>query len=269
MGGPIELKGPDLAMGAALADVPDGGSLLGHARGEPVLVVRRADTLFAVGAVCSHYSGPLAEGIVVGDTVRCPWHHACFDLRTGAAERARVQPHPLLRVERRGDRLVVGEKRPDRAARRGRRPGARRHRRRRARGGDGRGDAASLRPRGPDRPRRRRGHAAGRPAEPLQGLPRGHGARGVDGAARRGLLPRAAHRAPRRRARRRRSTSRRARSRSRAADVLPWDALVLATGAEPVRLALPGAERLHVHPAHARRQPRHRRGAPSRASARS
>ncbi|MCA9673609.1 MAG: Rieske 2Fe-2S domain-containing protein, partial [Myxococcales bacterium] len=85
MGDAIELAGPDLAAGAPLADVPDGGSLLGHAGGEAVLVVRRGERLYAIGATCSHYGGPLAEGLVVGDTVRCPWHHACFDLRTGAA----------------------------------------------------------------------------------------------------------------------------------------------------------------------------------------
>src|SRR5579862_8773236 len=101
MAGPIELKGPDLAAGTALADVPEGGSLLGHARGEPILVVRRADAIFAVGAVCSHYGGPLGEGLVVGDTVRCPWHHACFDLKTGDPSAPAWNPIPCYRVERR------------------------------------------------------------------------------------------------------------------------------------------------------------------------
>ena len=77
------LSGPDLKVGVTLAELPANGLLLGHADGEAVLLVRRGEKFFAIGATCTHYSGPLAEGLVVGDTIRCPWHHACFSLRTG------------------------------------------------------------------------------------------------------------------------------------------------------------------------------------------
>ena len=80
--GPV---GPDLARGISLAELTDGGKLVGHVADEQVLLVRRGLNMFAIGA---HYNGPLADGLIVDDTVRCPWHHACFGLRTGEALRA-------------------------------------------------------------------------------------------------------------------------------------------------------------------------------------
>src|SRR5918992_4842121 len=111
MSGETQLQGPDLSQGVPLAELPEGGQLLGHSGGEPVLVVRRGEEIFAVGATCTHYGGPLAEGLVVDDTVRCPWHHACFSLRTGEAVRApALNPVTRWALER-GDGLgfVVGE----------------------------------------------------------------------------------------------------------------------------------------------------------------
>jgi NADPH-dependent 2,4-dienoyl-CoA reductase/sulfur reductase-like enzyme/nitrite reductase/ring-hydroxylating ferredoxin subunit len=111
MSGETQSSGPDLAQGIPLADLPDGGQLAGHSGGEPVLVVRRGEEVFAIGATCTHYGGPLAEGIVVDDTVRCPWHHACFSLRTGEAVRApALNPVAAYKVERDGDRVVIREK---------------------------------------------------------------------------------------------------------------------------------------------------------------
>ena len=110
---PQQLTGPDLAEGLPFASIPEGRPLLGHAHGEPVLIVRQAGELFALGAVCTHYSGPLAEGLVVGDTVRCPWHHGCFSLRTGAPLRPPpLNPVACWTVERQGDTVRVTGKRP-------------------------------------------------------------------------------------------------------------------------------------------------------------
>jgi len=101
----------DFKPGVPIADCPDGAMLLGRLDEEDILLVRRGEEIFAVGPKCTHYSGPLGEGIVVGDTIRCPWHHACFSLRTGSALGAPAfDPIPRWRVEREGDRIFVREK---------------------------------------------------------------------------------------------------------------------------------------------------------------
>jgi nitrite reductase/ring-hydroxylating ferredoxin subunit len=104
--------GPDLAQGIALTDLVDGGKLVGHVGDEQVLLVRRGMEVFAIGALCAHYHGPLVDGLVVDDTVRCPWHHACFDLRTGEALRApALSPVASWSVEQRDGKIFVREKR--------------------------------------------------------------------------------------------------------------------------------------------------------------
>ena len=76
-----EPKGPDLTQGVAPADLAEGAMLTGHVGGEEVLLVRRGGKVSALAAHCTHYHGPLADGLIVGDTIRCPWHHACFRSR--------------------------------------------------------------------------------------------------------------------------------------------------------------------------------------------
>jgi NADPH-dependent 2,4-dienoyl-CoA reductase/sulfur reductase-like enzyme/nitrite reductase/ring-hydroxylating ferredoxin subunit len=115
MSGSGELTGPDLGQGIAAQELAEGGTILGHAGGEAVLLARRGGEIFAVGATCSHYGGPLAEGLIVGETVRCPWHHACFSLRTGQALRApALNSIACFETEKRGDRLFVLGKASDR-----------------------------------------------------------------------------------------------------------------------------------------------------------
>ncbi|MEO7367286.1 MAG: FAD-dependent oxidoreductase [Gemmatimonadaceae bacterium] len=103
-----ELAGPDLSAGVEFSTIPDGGMLLGHSDGKPVLLSRSGDQIFAIGASCTHYGGPLGEGLRVGDTVRCPWHHACFSLRTGEAIAApALNPVAVWEVMRDGDSVRV------------------------------------------------------------------------------------------------------------------------------------------------------------------
>jgi NADPH-dependent 2,4-dienoyl-CoA reductase/sulfur reductase-like enzyme/nitrite reductase/ring-hydroxylating ferredoxin subunit len=85
---------------------------LGRVGDESVLVARDGDHVYVVGAQCTHYSGPLVEGVLVGPYVRCPLHHACFDLKTGIPVRApALSPLPCWPVERRDGRIFVGAKR--------------------------------------------------------------------------------------------------------------------------------------------------------------
>jgi len=104
-----ELSGPDLGtIGAASSELKDGGMLLGHFNGEPVLLVRKGTAVHAMGAKCTHYGGPLAEGVFDGSIVRCPWHHACFRPDTGEAVHAPAfDPVACYALEQRDGRLFV------------------------------------------------------------------------------------------------------------------------------------------------------------------
>ena len=102
---------PDLKSGIALDALADGGMIAGVVDTEDVILARRGAEFFAVGAHCTHYHAPLADGLVADDTLRCPWHHACFSLRTGEALRApALDPIDCWRVERASNRVFVREK---------------------------------------------------------------------------------------------------------------------------------------------------------------
>jgi NADPH-dependent 2,4-dienoyl-CoA reductase/sulfur reductase-like enzyme/nitrite reductase/ring-hydroxylating ferredoxin subunit len=246
-----KLSGPDLAKGVALSKVADGAMLLGHAHGEPVLLARRGEELFAIGAFCTHYGAPLADGLLVGETVRCPWHHACFSLRTGDVLRAPALDRiACWRVEQRDGRAYVGERlesvrQPSLPAKAGMPESVV------IVGGGAAGNAAAetLRREGYsgritmlsadtsapcDRPNLSKGYLSG--TAPAESIPlrspnfyREHGidlklgarAAAIDTASRHVQLV----------------------DGTRCA----FDALLLATGAEPVRLEVPGADLAHVH----------------------
>lgn len=107
-GSRTEAPGPDFSRGVPIAGAPLQGVLAGHVGDEPVLLARRPDGFWAVSATCTHYGGPLGQGLAVGDTVRCPWHHACFDLRSGEALAApALSSLDRWRVEVEGDLVFV------------------------------------------------------------------------------------------------------------------------------------------------------------------
>ncbi|HTY50876.1 MAG TPA: FAD-dependent oxidoreductase [Steroidobacteraceae bacterium] len=103
--------GPNLELGISPEDLSDGAMLMGRVGDRDVLVARRGEEVFAIDGLCPHYHAPLAAGLLVGDTVRCPLHHACFSLRTGAALRApALDSVACWRVERSADRIIVRER---------------------------------------------------------------------------------------------------------------------------------------------------------------
>lgn len=115
--GPQQLTGPDFNEGVPVGSLAEGIPLLGHAHGEPVILVKSDGVLYATGPTCTHYSAPLAEGLAIDGMLRCAWHHACFDLKTGAAFRPPAfAPIACWRVEERDARAFVRERLPEPAA---------------------------------------------------------------------------------------------------------------------------------------------------------
>jgi NADPH-dependent 2,4-dienoyl-CoA reductase/sulfur reductase-like enzyme/nitrite reductase/ring-hydroxylating ferredoxin subunit len=242
-------QGPDLEQGVQWDELTDGVPLVGRVGEEAVLVVRRGEEAFAIGASCTHYGGPLGEGLVVGDTVRCPWHHACFSLRTGEPLRApALNPVACYRVERRGGLLAVTGKRDEPSPRPapagapgavvivGAGPaGAACVETLRREGFAGPITLVGDEPPGPvDRPNLSKDYLAGTAPEewiPLRG-PEFYDEHDVDFV----LGDPVASLDPARRTVTQESGRR-----------LDYGALVLATGAEPRRLEIPGADGPHVH----------------------
>ena len=245
-------SGPDLTQGIAPTELADGSKLTGHVGDEQVLLVRSGKEIFAVGALCTHYNGPLVDGLVVDGTIRCPWHHACFDLRTGEAMRApALSPVACWSVEQREGKIFVRDKRVQPEPKpRGRLANAEPDRivivgggaagfaatemlRRQHYNGSivmlSNDEAAPV-----DRPNLSKDYLAG--SAPEDWLPLRpdsyYSENGIELRLKANV------------------TGIDARSRDVAladGNKVPYDRLLLATGAEPVRLSIPGADQPHVH----------------------
>ncbi len=255
MGGQAaELTGPDFAKGVPAADIGGAsgeGKLLGHFEGEAVLVVRHQGALYGVAASCTHYGGPLAEGIVEGGTVRCPWHHARFALATGAPSGPALNPLGCFRVEEEAGKVYVRGKGSKAVAAQDLVRGTEVARRVVIVGGGAAGNALAeaLRRDGfhgevtllsadtdvpVDRPNLSKDYLAG--TAPEEWIPLRSPAYYAEQKI---VLRLGAHVT---------SIERQARAVTlQGGDVIPYDVLVLATGATPIRLPLPGADLPHVH----------------------
>ncbi len=97
---PAAPTGPDLGRGVPASSLAEGVMLLGHVGGEPVILARSGGVLHAVGALCTHYHALLSDGLLADGVVHCPWHHARFCLKTGEALGApAIEPLTCWRVE--------------------------------------------------------------------------------------------------------------------------------------------------------------------------
>ena len=65
---------------AALTDIPEATPFKAEAGETALLLIRRGDTVTALTHECPHFGLPLSKGVVRGDTIICPFHHACFAL---------------------------------------------------------------------------------------------------------------------------------------------------------------------------------------------
>lgn len=111
MGGSGESSGPNFSDGVSLADIAEGSTVAGRVGDEAVLLSRFGGGLFAVSGTCTHYGGALAQGVETGEAVRCPLHHACFSLRTGEVHRApALDPLDRWHVEVEGELAFVRKK---------------------------------------------------------------------------------------------------------------------------------------------------------------
>jgi NADPH-dependent 2,4-dienoyl-CoA reductase/sulfur reductase-like enzyme/nitrite reductase/ring-hydroxylating ferredoxin subunit len=247
-------KGPNFAHGITLGDIPDGGMVGGHVGDDAVLLARRGNEMFAIGSTCSHYGGPLAEGLMIGETVHCPWHHARFSLRTGEAVAAPAfNPMPRWRVETREGKAFVREKIDQSIDRKraARTVGARHPNRVVIVGGGAAGFAAAemLRREGfagslsmlssddaapYDRPNCSKDYLAGNAPEDWMPLrpPEYFTNENIDLRLRTEVSA---------------IDPKRREVMLANGQMVPFDSLLLATGAEPIRLDIPGAQLPHVH----------------------
>ncbi|MGC2573304.1 MAG: non-heme iron oxygenase ferredoxin subunit [Candidatus Nitrosopolaris sp.] len=76
--------------------------------GENICLVNVEGKYYAMGNVCTHEGGPLAEGTLEGYEVECPWHGSKFDIRTGKVTRPPAnEPESTYEVKVEGNDILI------------------------------------------------------------------------------------------------------------------------------------------------------------------
>src|SRR5919106_1113981 len=76
--------------------------------GEKICVVNVEGKFYAIGSICTHEGGPLADGTLERYEVECPWHNSKFDVRTGEViSPPASEPEPAYEVKVDGNNILI------------------------------------------------------------------------------------------------------------------------------------------------------------------
>jgi nitrite reductase/ring-hydroxylating ferredoxin subunit len=101
---------PEWVTVAKTEDVPQGQMIGATINGLELLLANVGGQYCAIGSVCTHEGGPLADGDLYDNIVTCPWHGSEFDVQTGEVETSpATEPEPVYEVKVEGDEIQVAK----------------------------------------------------------------------------------------------------------------------------------------------------------------
>ncbi len=93
---------------ASTSEVPEGKMKMVQMIGHQVCLTNIGGKYYAIGNLCTHVGGPLAQGSLKDHTVTCPWHGSQFDVRTGEVKHGpAAKPEPAYEVKMEGSNILV------------------------------------------------------------------------------------------------------------------------------------------------------------------
>ncbi len=90
------------------SDIPEGEMKLVEIGEERILLSNIEGNFYAIGDTCSHAEASLSDGYIEGEEVECPFHGACFNLKTGLnTSPPAYEPVPCYPVSIQGDDILI------------------------------------------------------------------------------------------------------------------------------------------------------------------